>query len=203
MNAYVKKVLVAARPDSDGDGIVDGTDRCDNTPQNVSVDGFGCPLDDDGDRVANYRDNCPGTPAGTKVDTAGCAIPVVVAPVATKSAVVTAEGTWLYNKIKFESGKAKLKSSSSGELDEILNGLNTQPDLKLEIQGHTDIRGARDYNLALSQKRADAVKTYLVSRNVDPSRLTVRGFGPDRPIAGNDTAAGRAANRRVEVKPVQ
>ena len=201
--AFVESALLTAKTDSDADGVVDDKDRCANTPANVDVDEFGCPLDDDKDNVANYLDNCPGTPAGTKVDDKGCAIPVAITPVATKSAVVTAAGTWLYNKIQFESGKTKLKSSAFDELDEIIAGLNNQPGLNIEIQGHTDVRGSREYNLALSQKRAASVKTYMESRGIESSRLSVRGFGPDRPIASNDTAAGRAANRRVEIKPLQ
>jgi len=88
-------------------------------------------------------------------------------------------------------------------LNEIVAALEAQRDLKIEIQGHTDSSGTRSYNMGLSQRRAASVKAYLESKNIDASRLTTRGFGPDRPIASNATKEGRAKNRRVEIKPIQ
>jgi len=87
-------------------------------------------------------------------------------------------------------------------LDEIVEGMKSQPELKVEVQGHTDISGTHQYNMDLSQRRANAVKAYLISKGIGPERLTTRGYGPDRPVASNSTAAGRADNRRVEFKPV-
>ncbi len=72
----------------------------------------------------------------------------------------------------------------------------------MEIQGHTDSVGDRNYNQKLSERRAETVKAYLVLYGIDVSRMTVRGFGPDRPVAENDTEEGRALNRRVELKQI-
>ena len=87
-------------------------------------------------------------------------------------------------------------------LNEIAAALRSQKDLKIEIQGHTDGSGTRTYNMDLSQRRAASVKAYLESQGIEASRLTTRGFGPDRPIASNASKQGRARNRRVEIKPL-
>jgi OmpA-OmpF porin, OOP family len=196
MNAFVKEVLLSGKMDSDGDGVIDARDKCPNTPRGVKVDSVGCPLDSDRDGVPDYKDRCPGTPRGVTVDANGCPLP-------SKSAEVTAEGTWIYKDIQFEVNKADLRQSSFPVLDEIVGVLKAQPKLNVEIQGHTDSTGAHDYNVGLSQRRANSVKAYLVSKGIDSSRMTTKGYGPDRPIASNKTKAGRARNRRVELKPIQ
>jgi OOP family OmpA-OmpF porin len=198
MNRYVSDILLAEKMDRDGDRVADALDRCPDTPRGVKVDQNGCPQDRDRDGVADFRDYCPGTAAGTTVDANGC--PRVVA---TKSAEVTDAGTWLYKDIQFENNKADLKQSSYGTLNEISTALKAQPALAIEIQGHTDGRGARSYNLALSRHRAQSVKAYLERQGIDPTRMTIRGYGPDRPIASNASRQGRASNRRVEIKPMQ
>lgn len=198
MNAFVKEVLLSDLADSDGDGVIDAKDKCPNTPSGVKVDISGCPLDSDRDGVADYKDQCPGTPVGVKVDNRGCPIPLP-----TKSAEVTAAGTWIYKDIQFEVNKADLRQSSFPVLNEIAGALEAQPDLSIEIQGHTDSTGAHDYNVGLSQRRAESVKAYLVSKGIDSGRMTTKGYGPDRPIATNATKEGRARNRRVEVKPIR
>ena len=228
MAAFVRRVLLSQAADRDGDGVMDTQDRCPNTPAGVSVDSRGCPLDSDGDGVADYLDKCPGTPRGVTVDGSGCPLDTdgdgvidsrdacpgtprgtavdaggCPLPKATGSAQVTAEGTWIYKGIQFESAKWDLKSSSYPVLDEIAAGLNAQPDLRVEIQGHTDSRGNRAYNQDLSQKRAESVRQYLIDKGIAADRLTARGYGPDKPIASNATSAGRAQNRRVELKPIQ
>jgi OOP family OmpA-OmpF porin len=184
--------------DSDGDGVADYADNCPATPTGVAVDAKGCPLDSDGDGVLDSKDKCPGTPAGTLVDSTGCP-----KPKATKSAKVTAAGTWVYEDIRFASGKAALTAGSTPVLQEIANALKANPRLKAEIQGHTDSRGSLALNERLSQERADAVRNYLIDQGIAPQRLTARGYGPHKPIASNDTEAGRAQNRRVELKPLQ
>lgn len=198
MSRYVSDILLSEKMDRDGDRVADALDRCPDTPRGVQVDENGCPQDRDKDGVADFRDHCPGTAAGAAVDANGC--PPVVA---TKSAEVTDAGTWLYKDIQFENNKADLKRTSYGTLNEISSALRTQPKLIIEIQGHTDGSGARSYNLTLSRHRAQSVKTYLETRGIDPTRMTVRGYGPDRPIASNASEEGRARNRRVEIKPIQ
>lgn len=195
MNTFVKDVLLAGMMDSDGDGVPDDKDRCPNTPSGVKVDKYGCPLDSDKDGVPDYLDKCPGTAPGTKVDADGCPIPTL--------GKKTVRGTYVFDNILFELNKAVLKKDSYPILDKIAAALNADPELKVEIQGHTDIYGAHDYNMGLSQRRADAVKTYLEDKGVDGARMTTMGFGPDQPIDTNKTKAGRARNRRVEFKPIQ
>jgi OOP family OmpA-OmpF porin len=202
MNAFVRDVLFTAKRDSDGDGVADDVDRCPATPPGAVVNADGCRPDSDGDGVFDAQDQCPGTAAGAPVDTTGCPIPAPE-PAATDSAEITAAGTWLYKDIQFDTNRANLKASSHETLDEIARALEAQTMLNIEIQGHTDSRGTRGYNLELSQKRAASVKAYLVNQGIDASRMSTKGFGPDRPIESNATQEGRARNRRVEVKPIQ
>jgi len=101
--------------------------------------------------------------------------------------------------IFFDLDKDQLKVESIPELEELAGFLKANPEVKIEITGHTDDQGTEDYNVDLSQRRADAVKTYLVDRSeIDPSRLQTKGFGASKPIASNDSEEGRAKNRRTE-----
>ena len=100
--------------------------------------------------------------------------------------------------INFDVDKATIKPESMGTLNMIVQVLKDNPDVKFEVDGHTDNTGAAAHNLQLSQQRADAVKTQLVSMGVDASRLTTKGFGDTKPITDNNTLEGRANNRRVE-----
>jgi OmpA-OmpF porin, OOP family len=202
MAGFVRQVLLAELQDSDGDGVADVDDRCPGTPKGVAVDASGCPLDSDGDGVADYLDRCPGTPVGVAVDKDGCPVPKAAAT-PTKSAVVTSEGTWIFKGVQFETNSAELKTASYPVLDEIVAGMKEQPELRVEIQGHTDSRGSKALNDRLSQQRAESVMAYLVSKGISRDRLTARGYGPDKPVASNDTVQGRAENRRVELKPLK
>lgn len=149
--------------------------------------------DSDGDGVYDSVDRCPGTPKGTKVDQYGC-------PIAKK---IQVGKTYVFEGVQFEVNKADLKASAFPILDQVANALKAEPDIKVLINGHTDSTGKRDYNIDLSQRRAESVKNYLVSKGVSAERLTATGYGPDRPVASNDTTEGRAQNRRVEFVPVQ
>ena len=196
--AYTQVDDAGCPVDTDQDGVADYMDKCPNTRRGAKVDASGCPLDSDGDGVVDYMDNCPGTPKGTPVDYSGCPLPQ-----ATKSAKVTDVGTWLYEDIQFDTGSAKIKPASYAVLDEIAELLVSTPSLKVEIQGHTDSAGSRDMNVRLSKDRANSVAAYLVNKGVSADQLTTEGYGPSRPIASNDSAAGRAKNRRVELKPIK
>ena len=88
-------------------------------------------------------------------------------------------------------------------LNEAVLIMKKNPDLKVEVDGHTDSTGTAAYNMTLSEKRAEAVKKYFVDQGIDPSRLAAKGFGITKPAASNKTKAGRTQNRRVELTPVQ
>jgi len=100
--------------------------------------------------------------------------------------------------INFDIDKAIIKPESMGTLNMVAGVLRDNPDIKFEIDGHTDNTGSPAHNAALSQQRADAVKTQLVTMGVDPSRLIAKGFGDTKPISENMTPEGKANNRRVE-----
>ncbi len=107
---------------------------------------------------------------------------------------------WVLVGVNFDFNSAKLKSESYPILFHALQALLQNPDMKVEIQGYTDNIGPEKYNIKLSEKRAQAVKNYLVAHGVAPSRLTVKGYGSANPVASNKTAEGRAMNRRIEFK---
>ncbi len=182
--------------DNDADGIADAKDRCPLRPEtrNQIDDLDGCPeTDDDGDGLIGSLDQCPAaaeTKNGFK-DGDGCADDL---PDPVKSVVGVIDG------IKFRGLTAQLLGTSLGTLDRIADVLKEFPDIKVEIAGHTDGRGREDVNRELSQQRAEAVREYLVSRGTARERVSAIGHGMDRPIATNRTQAGRASNRRVELK---
>ena len=104
------------------------------------------------------------------------------------------------NNIFFDFNKSELKPESYPELDRLYNYLKDNSDIKVEISGHTDNIGTDEYNLNLSQERANTVKEYLVSKGISSERIVSKGYGKTRPVAGNDTDEGRQLNRRVEFK---
>jgi outer membrane protein OmpA-like peptidoglycan-associated protein len=101
--------------------------------------------------------------------------------------------------VLFTSGQADLKAGASNHLDRLVAFLEKYPDRTVVIEGYTDSVGSEDYNQGLSQRRADSVKSYLIGQGVDSTRLAASGKGENDPVAGNDSAAGRQQNRRVEV----
>lgn len=105
--------------------------------------------------------------------------------------------------IEFESGSATLTGNGETILRELAAAMRTLSGKRFEIVGHTDSRGEREANVALSQARAEAVKTFLASNGIDASLIATSGRGPDEPVAANDTAAGRQKNRRIEFRVVQ
>lgn len=131
--------------------------------------------------------------------------PVVPPPPAPQPApkpapIVTPEKpTLVLEGVTFETDSAKLRPESREILDRVAESLRAWPEIRVEVQGHTDASGSTAHNLALSQARADAVRIHLAGRGVDPSRLTAKGYGESRPIAPNATREGKAKNRRVEL----
>jgi len=185
--------------DSDGDGVADDADKCPNTPHGTKVGSDGCPADSDGDGVTDDRDRCPDTPKGARVDPQGCPekeaaapAPLAVLPESKKSLVL--EG------VNFETNSSKLQSSSNAALDRVADGLKSNPEVRIEVGGHTDSQGNDDYNMKLSRARANSVRDYLIGKGVAASQLTAKGYGEAKPISDNKTAGGRAVNRRVELK---
>ncbi len=173
-------------PDTDGDGIEDRKDKCVNMAG--PVEGEGCP-DSDGDGVYDNKDVCKTVP-GT-IANKGC--PEIKQEVIAKIALA-AKG------INFETGKDVIKTESYDDLDALVKILNEYPEANVSIDGHTDNVGVSAANLELSQKRADAVKAYLVNKGISAMRLTATGYGDSQPIADNKTKDGKAKNRRVDFK---
>lgn len=207
--------------DSDGDGVVDGADRCPDTAPGTMVDGRGCPPppDTDGDGVNDDLDACPNTPAGAVVDSKGCVPPKPEAPKDSDSDGVNDDKDVCPNTprglrvdatgcaiqqvivlpdVTFEFNSSQLTAMARNTLVSVAQGLAGQTNIELAIGGHTDSRGADAYNLKLSRERAESVRTFLISQGVSAQRLTATGYGEARPIASNETEEGRAQNRRVE-----
>lgn len=174
--------------DQDGDGVEDSKDKC---PKVVGLARFeGCP-DTDGDGIADNIDKCP-TEAGISSNN-GC--PEVKEEV--KQVMAQAmEGLF------FKSGSSVIEKKSYGVLDNIADIMKKNPAYNLAINGYTDNTGSASGNLKISKARAAAAKKYLINKGVDASRLSSEGFGIANPRATNDTAEGRALNRRVEFKVV-
>lgn len=183
--------------DSDGDGVYDGLDACPKTPEGAVVDASGCPLDSDSDGVFDGLDRCPDTAANLQVDSNGCPIAVTATEIQ-----LLDTGKITTSQIVFQSGSAKLDLADTRVLDEIGGTLENWPALKIEISGHTDSQGAAALNEALSQRRAQAVLDYLTANfaGIPAEQYTAVGYGEGHPVAENDTAEGRAQNRRVEFR---
>ena len=168
-------------PDTDGDGINDEEDEC---PKVAGVATYrGCPIPDtDGDGVNDEEDKCK-TIAGL-AENNGC--PKI---------------DFNANNVQFLSGSSTLTSTAKAELNKLANILNKDyPLVRVGIEGHTDNVGNAASNQSLSEKRAAAVKAYLVGKKVNADRLATAGYGQDKPLADNATPQGRLQNRRVEFK---
>ncbi len=194
--------------DNDGDGIPDALDKCPNEPEDK--DGFqdadGCPdPDNDGDGIPDIADKCPNDPETKNgyQDEDGCPDEI---PAKLKAFTGVIQG------VNFKVASADILASSNTVLDKAIAVLKEFPDLRLEIQGHTDdqpmMKGTKAFadNTALSQGRADSVKAYMVKKGIDENRLVAKGYGESAPIddpkdlKAGKLAAARAKNRRVEFK---
>jgi len=174
-------------PDTDGDGVPDNTDKC-PTVAGPAANG-GCPWPDrDGDGVPDKDDQCPDK-VGTVANN-GC-------PEVTE-AVAKALNSYAKT-ILFDTGKATIKEQSAAVLGDIIGILNEYSNAKFNIEGHTDSVGSEASNQKLSEERASSVMNYLIEHGIASNRLTAKGFGESKPLDTNNTAAGRANNRRVEI----
>ncbi|HZW08212.1 MAG TPA: OmpA family protein [Phycisphaerales bacterium] len=180
----------ATQRDADGDGVNDATDTCADTPAGEQVDAKGCPLPKDGDQdgVTDDKDRCPSTPAGVTVDEEGCQV-----------LFEEEKKTLILEGVNFETGKSTLTPESEAILNGVAESLVANEEIRVQVGGHTDNTGSLALNRRLSKARAEAVRQYLIGKGVAENRLTAVGFGPDRPVASNRTAEGRAQNRRVEL----
>jgi OmpA-OmpF porin, OOP family len=177
--------------DNDADGLVDRVDACPNDPEDK--DGFedddGCPdVDNDKDKVLDKDDKCPNEYAETPD---GC-------PQKYTMIVVTSTKIELKQTIYFDYNKSTIKSVSFPLLNEVAQALKDNPKITVRIEGHTDSRGDDAFNMKLSGKRAEAVRTYLIKQGVARERMEAKGYGETVPIADNRTDEGRSQNRRVE-----
>ncbi|MCF8091535.1 MAG: OmpA family protein [Desulfotignum sp.] len=136
--------------------------------------------DSDGDGVYDDQDQCPGTPAGARVNAVGC---------------------WVLDNVLFDFDKAVIKPEAYPLLDEVVKIMEKNPAMSVELQGHTDNIGTKEYNMDLSSRRSNAVAKYLVEKGILRNRLATTAFGFSKPVALNGTEFGRSLNRRVELHP--
>ncbi len=204
--------------DSDRDGVYDGLDDCPGTPAKAagSIDMYGCPIDSDFDGIPDYLDACPFSPVGAVVDSSGCPIdsdkdgvpdglddcPYTLPGVAVDrhgciDMAIFAKPLILY--IDYPPGSFEIDPNSRERLKKLAGLLAVVTDIKLEINGYTDNIGTDVANQKLSEKRAMRVRDYLVTQGVASDRMKAFGRGEINQIASNDTAAGRAKNRRIEL----
>lgn len=189
-------------PDRDGDGVADKDDVCLDEAGTSATNG--CP-DSDGDGIADKDDKCADTPAGTEVDAEGCPVKVDPTPIDERTSKL------LQEKVRFAFGSADLTDQFKLYLDSVAVALNKYPEHTLYIHGHTDHVGSEQYNQKLSEQRAQAVKDYLITKEVqNPDRLVTQGFGETKPLVKVNerlslrrTTQERARNRRVEFEAQQ
>jgi len=182
----VSAPVVPVDTDGDNDGVVDRLDSCLRTVAGAKVDAKGCAIntDVDGDGVVNTQDACPDTKAGAKVDAKGCYL-------------VLEQDVTVELNVNF-ANNADTIVAGADQIKKVADFMKQYPFTDVVVEGYTDSRGSDAYNLALSQKRADAVAARLASNyGIDPSRVSAKGYGEVNPVATNETAEGRAANRRV------
>ncbi|HEX2957215.1 MAG TPA: OmpA family protein, partial [Chitinispirillaceae bacterium] len=189
--------------DNDGDGVRDADDKCPILAEDIDMfeDTDGCPeYDNDKDGVPDSIDNCMNEPEvfnGYKDDD-GCP-DTLIRPTEKETVKLNTQ----LRSINFKSGSAELISSSFAALDYIVGFLNQYPHLRYEIQGHTDSQGSDDFNLLLSAARAGTVRKYLLSKGVPEASVIAIGYGETVPVDDNNTAKGRALNRRVQFRIIE
>ena len=204
--------------DSDRDGVADGLDDCPRTDNAArgQVDIHGCPIDSDFDGVADYRDDCPFNAPGALVDTLGCPIDgdgdgvpdglddcphtLVGMDVDPHGCIdLTMLSKPMVFNIDYVSGSFDVDPKTKNRLRDLARLLLFVSDVKLEVNGYSDNIGLPTANKKLSKKRAQRVADFLAAQGIDATRISVYGWGEDNFVASNQTAAGRAQNRRVEV----
>ncbi len=180
--------LLLRTTDSDKDGVSDADDSCPKTIEGAKVNAEGCEEDNDNDGLVNRLDLCPDTASGSTIDNAGCSA---------EQNIIVLEG------ITFQFGTAELTDDAKYVLANTSLILQANPEIYMEIAGHTDSIGDEQSNIQLSTLRAQAVLAYLIEEDVLENRLQAKGYGANEPIADNTTKVGRAKNRRVELRRVE
>jgi outer membrane protein OmpA-like peptidoglycan-associated protein len=185
--------------DNDLDTILDTNDKdaqgksCANDPEDPDgwEDADGCPEpDNDSDKVVDLEDMCPNEPGPRDSQPIGCPKKPIVQ--------ITPTEIKILQQIHFEFDKDKIKPESFPILDAVADILAANPNIRIEVQGHTDAKGTAIYNKKLSDRRAASVMRYLTAKGIDAGRLNSCGYGLERPVATNKTDQGRAVNRRVQ-----
>ncbi|RIH63008.1 OmpA family protein [Mariniphaga sediminis] len=167
-------------PDSDEDGVPDHKDKCPDTPRGCPVDANGCPLDSDGDGVIDCEDKCP-TEAGPASND-GC-------PDWAEIEIPT---------IYFDFDKSELKPEGKSELDKLVQTLSNSKEYDIVVAGHTCNIGTDKYNMGLSEKRAESVVKYLLSKGISNAYVGSKYYGEEKPAVPNTSLQNRKQNRRAE-----
>lgn len=174
-------------PDSDGDGVPDKDDRCPNTPKGYKVDRFGCPLDSDRDGIPDSEDACPDKAGVSELK--GCPFTVEA---------IIGKYNLSMKPVYFDFDSYKLKPEGIDVLDKLANALSNHNDFGVQFDGYADYIGTEEYNLKLSEKRANSAKSYIMNKGITDNRIRLQYFGESKPAQDNKTVEGRRLNRRVE-----
>ncbi len=169
-------------PDTDGDGVPDHKDECPDTPKGCAVDAKGCPLDTDGDGVIDCQDDCPTVP-GPK-ENRGCPVTCVQFDV---------------NPVYFDFDKSVLRPEGKSALDAFMSKLGDCKNYEVVVNGHTCSIGSTRYNQALSERRAQEVVKYLITKGMSNAFIGSKGYGETQPAVPNTSNANREKNRRAEI----
>lgn len=206
--------------DLDNDGVYNADDKCPNTPEGVRVDAMGCNWDKDGDGVANEIDKCPNTPKGTVVGAKGCSLEIdsdqdgvldvndqcADTPLTDK---VDATGCSIFEEVEvrqtlnvtFGNNSSVIENPNDPKFQEFADFMSRFPNTSTAIEGHASAPGDANYNMMISLKRAQAVRTLLIEKyGVDADRLSAEGFGETQLIDESNTAAAHKVNRRIEAR---
>lgn len=167
-------------PDTDGDGVPDNRDKCPDTPKGCPVDADGCPLDSDGDGVIDCEDKCPTVPGPASND--GC----------------PDEEELEIPAVYFDFDKAELRPEAKAELDKLVETLSNSREYNIVVGGHTCDIGTSAYNMKLSERRAQSVVKYLLSKGISNTYVGSNYYGEEKPAVPNSSIDNRRKNRRVE-----
>ena len=212
-------------PDADGDGVADKDDKCPNTPKDVKVDAFGCPLDTDKDKVQDGIDKCPDTPAGVTVDKDGCPVdtdgdgtpdyldkcPTVAGPkenngclAIEEAAIETVSPEMTIDPVYFDYDNSNILKVEKAKIEKLVKLLKSNDTYSVDLTGNADSKGEEEYNMKLSERRINSVVKAITNSGVKAARISKqKPLGETKPAATNDTEEGRALNRRVTFEVIK